>query len=267
MPLGLGAAAILGAGLGAAGSVGSNFIQSGGSRRSQKRANRYNLEFWRMQNEYNHPAAQMARLEDAGLNPNLIYGTSPTSATGNAGAISPAKAEPYKFDNPLLGMQLFADVRQKDAQTDNLKTQNEVLDADVLLKAIEAGIKGNTYAKTKAEAGAAEDLVKSSVDAAREQVRSLQLKNANQADQNFIMSETKMYQIDRIRSEAKNAAANLKGQQLLNKLRDLEQELKSMGIERTDNMIFRFIGRRWNDLQPELKKRYQQFRGSTRYKN
>lgn len=33
----------------------------------------YNLELWNLQNEYNTPAAQMARYQDAGLNPNLIY--------------------------------------------------------------------------------------------------------------------------------------------------------------------------------------------------
>ena len=29
---------------------------------------------WNMQNEYNSPEAQMRRLRDAGLNPNLVYG-------------------------------------------------------------------------------------------------------------------------------------------------------------------------------------------------
>lgn len=34
----------------------------------------YNLDLWHLQNEYNSPAAQMMRYQDAGLNPNLIYG-------------------------------------------------------------------------------------------------------------------------------------------------------------------------------------------------
>lgn len=33
----------------------------------------YNLELWNLQNQYNSPAAQMERYQDAGLNPNLIY--------------------------------------------------------------------------------------------------------------------------------------------------------------------------------------------------
>ena len=35
----------------------------------QNLANKQNLEFWNMQNEYNDPSAQMARLRQAGLNP------------------------------------------------------------------------------------------------------------------------------------------------------------------------------------------------------
>lgn len=38
--------------------------------------NQFNLDVWNMQNEYNTPAAQMLRFQDAGLNPNLIYGQS-----------------------------------------------------------------------------------------------------------------------------------------------------------------------------------------------
>lgn len=34
----------------------------------------YNLELWNLTNEYNSPQAQMLRYQDAGLNPNLIYG-------------------------------------------------------------------------------------------------------------------------------------------------------------------------------------------------
>jgi len=46
--------------------------------------NQFNLDMWKMQNEYNSPAAQMKRFQEAGLNPNLIYGQ------GNAGNASSA---------------------------------------------------------------------------------------------------------------------------------------------------------------------------------
>lgn len=41
------------------------------------------------QNEYNTPSAQMRRLQEAGLNPNLVYGSAaPTGVSGNASAPS-----------------------------------------------------------------------------------------------------------------------------------------------------------------------------------
>lgn len=36
--------------------------------------NQYNIDMWERMNEYNSPTAQMSRLSQAGLNPNLMYG-------------------------------------------------------------------------------------------------------------------------------------------------------------------------------------------------
>lgn len=44
-----------------------------------------NLELWNLNNEYNSPVKQMERYREAGLNPNLIYGSGSASA-GNASA-------------------------------------------------------------------------------------------------------------------------------------------------------------------------------------
>lgn len=54
----------------------------------KQQENAYNLDLWNLANEYNSPAAQMSRYQDAGLNPNLIYSqqntTSPLQAAQNA---------------------------------------------------------------------------------------------------------------------------------------------------------------------------------------
>lgn len=54
----------------------------------QQQAQAYNLDLWRLQNEYNTPEAQMLRYQQAGLNPNLIYGQQNLGA--NASSASPA---------------------------------------------------------------------------------------------------------------------------------------------------------------------------------
>lgn len=78
--------------IGGLGSLGGSLIQGGfnlGGMALQHKYNKemaaiqnqYNIDMWEMQNEYNSPTAQMSRLRDAGLNPNLAYGN---VSTGNA---------------------------------------------------------------------------------------------------------------------------------------------------------------------------------------
>ena len=125
-------------------SLGSDLLSNRGAKRRQDLANTQNIEFWNMQNAYNTPKAQMSRLKDAGLNPNLIYGSN--ANTGTAGAIAPSKASPYNVQNPvpiqamLLGAQiknLEANTRDKNAQAKeredllggrrtNLELRNEI---------------------------------------------------------------------------------------------------------------------------------------------
>ena len=94
-----------------------------------------------MQNAYNHPQEQMARLEEAGLNPNLIYGTSASGATGQAEKIAPAKAAPFKMDikNPMNNLLMHADIKQRNAQIDNLQVQNKVFTQEAILESRQCG--------------------------------------------------------------------------------------------------------------------------------
>jgi len=78
--------------------VGASLLSNIGARKRQRRADAQNIKFWDMQNKYNSPKEQMARLKDAGLNPNLIYGAK--ANTGIAGAVAPSKASPYNVKDP-----------------------------------------------------------------------------------------------------------------------------------------------------------------------
>lgn len=55
--------------------------------------NKQQWEMWHANNSYNHPASQMQRYLEAGLNPNLIYGQSNTAQPVNVGV-----AQPPNFD-------------------------------------------------------------------------------------------------------------------------------------------------------------------------
>lgn len=98
-----------------------------------------NLEMWHMQNEYNSPKAQMARLSEAGLNPHLVYGGG--NVTGNAAS------QPPQYQAPTIGAYTnFGDLGAQaavNARFQRLQTEANVANtnADTANKEKEAEIK------------------------------------------------------------------------------------------------------------------------------
>lgn len=98
------------------------------------------LENWMIQQAYNTPANQVARLRAAGLNPNLIYGNG-SAATGNASSgpyhevgilksHSNAFAKALDLQNIVLQVQnLKAQNKAMNMQADNLQSQAEYREA------------------------------------------------------------------------------------------------------------------------------------------
>lgn len=93
------------------------------------------------ENSYNSPLAQMTRFKEAGLNPHLIYGQ------GNEGAsVRSTNMEVPKAENAAAGagagiagagraVSNMYNLQAIQAQTDNLKAQNDVLQQDRELRA------------------------------------------------------------------------------------------------------------------------------------
>lgn len=101
------------------------------------------LEMWNKGNEYNSPTAQMARLKEAGLNPNMVYGSG--QATGNTASQLPKFQAPtidYNYKNPLpdLGGALgaFQDTKLKKVQIDNMNAQRQIMYEDWRIKNAQA---------------------------------------------------------------------------------------------------------------------------------
>lgn len=106
------------------------------SERMADRQRTWALDDWYMQNEYNHPSNQMARLREAGLNPNLVYGNGADAQAGPVrGSDAPKmQSQAPQFD-PGSAIGAYQDVQLKNAQVDNLRKQNTVIEQDALLKA------------------------------------------------------------------------------------------------------------------------------------
>ena len=229
--------------IGGASSLGSSLLGNIGAARRQKKADERNIEFWRMQNAYNHPAEQMKRLREAGLNPNMIYGTSPTSAVGNAGDISPSKPSPYNIENPLKNITQFADVKQRNAQTNNLETQNTVLRQEALLKAAQTTDAIYKGQRGKLDLGIARELKDTQISAAKANLRSIEEQIIGAKLDNDFKDQSIKDRVKDVFYRVENAKENLKGTRLLNELRTLERDLKQIGIEKNDPWYFRIFGR------------------------
>ena len=77
-----------------------------GAVRRAKKIARYQFdlqkEMWELQNEYNTPAAQRLRLEEAGYNPNLLFGQGPGVSTGNS--TDYPKPQQPGYQSPYIGL-------------------------------------------------------------------------------------------------------------------------------------------------------------------
>lgn len=100
-----------------------------------EKAYQRSLNMWNLQNEYNSPTQQMARIRAAGLNPNLVYGN---GVTGNSAGSTP-QYEPAKFNAPTMqayrgwnlgisdAISQFLAYRTAKAQVDNMEAQNGLI--------------------------------------------------------------------------------------------------------------------------------------------
>lgn len=141
---------------------------------SKQRAD--SLADWTMQNEYNSPASQMARLREAGLNPNLVYGK---GADNTAMAVRSTDTKSWNPSvpaidaNPSNALMTYYDVQMKQAQIDNLKVANTVQTQEAILKAAQtAGILQSTKSG-EFDLGLKSDLRQYTMDAAKENLRKL----------------------------------------------------------------------------------------------
>ena len=127
----------------AIGAIG-NFFTGGASARKQyqyqsklmDKQNQQQIDFWKMNNEYNTPFNQRARLEQAGLNPDLMYGGS-----GNIGqsqmpsAASPGSAPNVDYGSFSDNLRFAMQARVMDAQVSKIEHENQLLAEQALNQA------------------------------------------------------------------------------------------------------------------------------------
>ena len=116
----------------------SFFTDSFSGKKQQENANKMAMAAWNMANDYNHPVNQMKRLQEAGLNPLLVYGSG--SVTGNTtsqpalvgGGISTTAESAFK------GLSNVLSVLQGQANLDNTHAQTQASNASATLSGAQA---------------------------------------------------------------------------------------------------------------------------------
>jgi ribosomal protein L25 (general stress protein Ctc) len=225
------------------------------------------LADWMRQNEYNSPSEQMRRLREAGLNPHLVYG-------GGANSISqPIRSTDAKSWNPQVPQIDLASVANtalfkqydlviKDAQKDQLLENTKLLkDKQLETQANAAGILAKT-ARTRQQLEQSEKLFGYTLEQAKENVRSTRaniestLTKTEQLKMMFsptlesavikVLQDRKnlvktQYEINQLDQAIKNAKQD-------NQIKQLDIDLKKLGIQPTDNMFLRMGARILNGI-------------------
>lgn len=225
-----------------------------------------NLSLYHYNNAYNTPQAQMERLQEAGLNPNLVYGSG--SVSGNTSGSLPS----YPVTNPdyrgqqsqsaafLTAASQYLDYATKSAQVDNLAAQNEMIRTQTEGAAIEnmrrefdLNIERSTELPTIRKRWSESE---TSYNKQIESFHSSSLRGI----ESDIARETYPEAIELLRTELSNAkrrGENLTADLLIKVqeeyARRLENQYRELGVANGDNIAYRVIARLIQQLFPNFK--------------
>lgn len=200
------------------------------------------LADWDRQNEYNSPRAQMQRLRDANLNPNLVYGNG--SATEAASQPRAANVESWAPQAPQISsggltssLMSYYDIKMKDAQMDNLAAQNTVSVQEALLKSAQIL---STLQSTKSSAfdlDIKQSLKETSLEAARVSLEKLKGETQTTLTNAEVQAASKTSNIQKAAEEVLNM--RLTGKTLAQALKNLrlDERVKAFQARLADQNI------------------------------
>lgn len=239
------------------------------SREMYGRQYKDSVDFWRMQNEYNSPQAQMKRLQEAGINPHAFYAKGGANP-GLASSINTPDVQRPEWKDPSIGLGStlgnsllqFQDYKIKQAQNDNLKRQNTNMRIEGLLKSAQVNKTIMETNRGKFDLSQAKRLADLQHSALEENVRQLrettnirlseeERKKAlfkptmEQAALSILQSRMNLARTAQEMSKIKATIANIKSDTTLKRL---EAELNKEGIYKSDPLWLRMVVKRIEDI-------------------
>lgn len=195
-----------------------------------EKAYQRSLKMWNLQNEYNSPTQQMARIRAAGLNPNLVYGN---GVTGNSAGSTP-QYEPAKFNAPTMqayrGWNLgisdatsqYLAYRTVKAQVDNMEAQNSLIRQQTATEATRQANVAASTARSEFDLNMAKELKDVSVSSA---IADMNQKQAG-ASQGWTKAnrEVIQYELDKALFDNKIKLSNQEYLKVFQSVRQLTQD-------------------------------------------
>jgi len=245
-----GGAALAGSAINALSGASANKKNLEFQERMYERQKNDNLSFWNLQNDYNNPQQQMKRLQEAGLNPNLVYGSGGQTG-GTASPISAPDRGSYNHAPQSLDIggaastafSTYFDTQIKQAQLDNLKAQNTDIVNSALLKSAQTmstiATGGNTEFKTQ--------FLKDTAHITRafmsEQANKMHYDQYQSQSAAGIADEKNALTLDALKQNISNMKDTGKSIQIRNALMEIEKELRANGLSPNDPVYMRLINR------------------------
>lgn len=195
-----------------------------------EKAYQRSLNMWNLQNEYNSPTQQMARIRAAGLNPNLVYGN---GVTGNSSGSTP-QYEPAKFNAPTMqayrgwnlgisdAISQFLAYRTVKAQVDNMEAQNSLIRQQTATEATKQANIAASTSRSEFDLNMAKELKDVSVSSA---IADMNRKQAGAA-QGWTKAnrEVIQYELDKALFDNKIKLSNQEYLRVLQSVRQLQQD-------------------------------------------
>lgn len=227
------------------------------------------LSDWQRQNEYNHPSSQMARLREAGLNPNLVYGSG--SAQSPAGMVR--STEQKVSPRQPLGLERLGDVGQNLVQThfntklqqlqaDQVRAQNTILVNKAAMQGLEAAQISSRTSLNKFQIENSKRLADASIRKIEANILESEANTRYKTDENtrrtILTSQSVKESGERIlRSESERALNPTKKAHLEAQIKDIESnvelkkfeaELNKLGMTKGDELWQRLLAKGWGDV-------------------
>lgn len=265
MGIGIGAAL---AGASVLGGVGSSLL----NKSAQKDANKANMELakfqwdknldmWKMQNAYNSPEQQMARLREAGLNPNLVYGNgSAANVSSSAPSYKAPNIEAYTGMNTGLSgaADMYMASRMNEAsvanmkeQNSNLSTQRDALNQQIITEGLKQSEIQLRNAKSDFDLQLAKELRNTSISAAEANLKKVTAEIENtQSRTALTVSNT---EFNELKKRYTGKQIEHMGE-LIKKLKQdmdfdkFDYSMKKLGVYPHDSLLQRIIGRYIGDV-------------------